>query len=88
MLIVLSIFGYFVLSFLWVFYSIKYAPDDVALSFYDGFSRDRIDHGWLLLNIFFWPFMGIMFICLFVCLWRVLSSVFWTSDMGSRVWDF
>lgn len=68
MLIVLSIFGYFVLSFLWVFYSIKYAPDDVALSFYDGFSRDRIDHGWLLLNIIFWPFMGIMLICLFVCL--------------------
>lgn len=68
MLIVLSIFGYFVLSFLWVFYSIKYAPDDVALSFYDDFSRDRIDHGWLLLNIFFWPFMGIMLICLFVCL--------------------
>ena len=33
MLIVLSIFGYFVLSFLWVFYSIKYAPDVVALSF-------------------------------------------------------
>lgn len=55
MMIALSIFGYFVLGFLWVFYSIAYAPNDVALSFYDGLGRDRIDHVWLLLNIFFWP---------------------------------
>ena len=72
MLIALSIFGYFVLGFLWVLYSIKYAPDDVALAFYNDSYRDSIDHSWLLFNIFFWPLiMVIMFIWLLGCLLSV-----------------
>lgn len=62
MLIVLSMLGYLVLGFLWVFYSIAYAPEEVALGFYDGYHKDSIDHVWLLLNIFFWPVVMVLMI--------------------------
>ena len=72
MLIVLSMLGYLVLGIVWVFYCIMYAPDDVALAFYDDSYRDRIDHGWILMNIFFWPVvMGLLAIWLLGCLFSV-----------------
>lgn len=78
MIIALSIFGYFVLGFLWVFYSIAYAPDDVALAFYDDSYRDSIDHGWILMNILFWPAtMGLLAIWLLESLFggRVVKRI-------------
>lgn len=66
MLIVLTILGYLVLGIVWVFYCIMYAPKDIALSFYDDYyHKDSIDHGWLLMNILFWPaMMGLLAIWL------------------------
>ena len=72
MLIALSILGYLVLGVVWVFYCIMYAPKDIAMAFYEDYHKDSIDHGWLLLNLLFWPIvMFSMVVWLLGCLLSV-----------------
>ena len=73
MLIFLLIMAYIVCGIMWCLVSIMFGPDDVALCFYEStYKKDRVDYGWLVVNIMFWPFAIIG-----VVTWFVVMSIGW-----------